>query len=219
MRWVSSMCVVAWISALGRADAGEGDVPADARDDGVRSPSRALPIAMIALGAPALVTGTFGIAFDEAPSPERGPTIWKTGRPGVIAAASGAVFTAAGVYLYLKHAPVAPQTSRTWMKWTGIATLGVATIGAGLGVKYALDRRSDDRELYVLCMTDCTSDRYQALLEHRERVSGRASLLSGASAVAGVAGIALYLVSREGDDGPEIQVSSTSASLGWATSF
>jgi hypothetical protein len=219
MRKLASICIVVGIAALAAGNAHASDDADDPPDDDAASPSRIVPIAMIALGAPALVTGVFGIVFDEDPSPKLGPTHWESGRPGAIAVASGAVFTAVGTYLYFKHAPARQPTSRTWMKWTGIATIGAATLGAGLGVKYALDRRSSDRELYETCMTGCDNEVRRALLDDRKRVSTRASILAGTSTATGVAGIALLLLSREDGGGPQIKVSSTRASLGWATSF
>jgi multisubunit Na+/H+ antiporter MnhB subunit len=202
--------------AAARGGTAAGDDTA-APDDRAGSPSRALPITLVAIGAPAIVFGVIGMAFDEDPSPKLGPTIWDTGPTGAVAVTTGAAFTIAGTYLYLKHADGRSRAARPWMKWTGLATIGGSAIVTGLGIKLAFDRRQADRDLYECHCSG--SETFKALLAERERVDSRAAVALGAGAVTAVAGVALLLASHEGTAGTRIQVTATTASVGWGTSF
>lgn len=213
--WVVG-CIVATAPMHAQADEDPPALPAES------SVSRALPITLIAVGAPSVVYGVIGIAFNEEPSPKIGPRYWATGTPSTIVATAGAAFTAAGTYLYLRYSDGRDAgSSRRWMKWSGLASISASVIGTGLGIKFGIDRRHTDREIYDDCFPNrCTRAAFESLSEERDSAERRSIVAFSVGGALAVGGVALLLASREGtDNGTRIDIGSAGATVGWSTKF
>lgn len=95
---------------------------------------------------------------------------------------------------------------RSWMKWGGIGSLGVAAIGAGLSIKFALDFNAAGDELQETCAVRCTPDQVRPL-QRREDVAQRNAIIAGS--VGGLAlagGVVLLLLSRNSHDAAPVSL-------------
>jgi hypothetical protein len=63
-----------------------------------------------------------------------------------------------------------------WMLWTAIGSLGLAAIGGGLTVKFALDGQAAGDELDRVCAEICTSEQAKAIIADQDAANRRAGL-------------------------------------------
>jgi hypothetical protein len=119
-----------------------------------------------------------------------------------------------------KPAPVV--NNRGWMKWSGIAAIGVGAIGAGLAIKFAVDGKSANDDLAEACKTSCSSDTALAL-ESDGKAANRNAVIFGVAGGAILAtGVVFLVLSRGGStqEKPAVAMSFTpegaSATYGWS---
>lgn len=215
--WLALALAIQLLASVARADEGKRVTPSPAAP----TPSRALPIALLALGIPMLVGGSLGIALDEDATAANGPTYNDSAPAGIAGVISGTAFTAVGAYLFVSHAPSGPRRDRAWMKWTGVGAMGVAAIATALGVAFDLDRKQAIRDFASACETgSCTGPVVDPIEVRRDEATSRRDVVFVAGAALAVGGIALFLASREGDRGvPQVHVSGAGATIGWSTAF
>lgn len=114
-----------------------------------------------------------------------------------------------------------PTNNRAWMKWSGIAGIGVGAIGLGLAVKFGLDGKSADDELADKCKTSCSSDVALAL-ENDGKAANRNMVIFGVAGGAILAaGVVFLVMSRGGSsEKPTVALSitpeSAGATYGWS---
>lgn len=103
-----------------------------------------------------------------------------------------------------EHAVDEPETpppavnDRAWMKWTGLAGIGVGLIGGGLAVKFALDGKSANDDLTTKCATSCTSAEALAIQSDGKAANRNAVIFSIGGGALLVGGVALLVLSRGG---------------------
>lgn len=120
--------------------------------------------------------------------------------------------------------PAPAPNPRAWMKWAGIASLGVGAISGGLAIKFALDGKAADDDLAKLCATSCSGAQAKQV-EDDGKAANRNAVIAGVAAGAFVGGGIVFLVlSRGGGSGetasePEVSLAPTrggaTASYGW----
>ena len=113
--------------------------------------------------------------------------------------------------------------NRGWMKWSGIAAIGVGAIGAGLGVKFMLDGKSANDDLAEKCKFSCTSAEAKAI-EDDGKAANRNALIFGIAGGAVLAtGVVLVVMSRGGNAQEEpavsLQLTRGGATAGYAWTF
>ncbi|MBA3462038.1 MAG: hypothetical protein H0T46_18910 [Deltaproteobacteria bacterium] len=215
--WFAIALAIQLVALVAHADDAKRVPPSPAAP----TPSRALPIGLLALGIPMLVSGTLGIALDEDPTAANGPTYNDSAPAGVVGVISGTAFTAVGAYLFVSHAPPGPRRDRAWMKWAGVGAMGVAAIATALGVAFDLDRKQAIRDFASACDTgSCSGLVVDPIEARRDDATSRRDVVFVAGATLAVGGIALFFASREGDrGGPQVRVSGAGATIGWSTAF
>lgn len=112
---------------------------------------------------------------------------------------------------------------RAWMKWSGIAAIGVGAIGIGLGMKFVLDGRSANDDLAEQCATSCTSEEALAL-EADGAAANRNAVIAMVAGGAVLATGVVFLVLARGGSAPADRESAAAlrltpggavASYGW----
>jgi len=146
------------------------------------------------------------VALDPAPTADRVRTLAKF---------LGGDEPTEGIKVQVREDPPAPRTSeqhgqptetpeeptpaaspKTWMKWTGIAAIGVGLIGGGLAIKFALDSKSYGDEIRERCMTACSGAEVMAL-QDKQSTANRNTIISGiVGGVAVVSGVTFLLLWR-----------------------
>ena len=120
--------------------------------------------------------------------------------------------------------PEAPPAAnpRGWMKWAGIAAIGVGALGGGLAIKFALDGKSADDDLAKLCETSCSGAQAKAI-EDDGKAANRNAVIAGVAGGAFLAtGVVFLVLSRGGaTQQPEValQLTRGGASAGYAWHF
>jgi hypothetical protein len=119
----------------------------------------------------------------------------------------------------------APANPRAWMKWAGIASLGVGVIGVGLGVKFMLDGNSADDELADKCATSCTGAEAKAIEDDGKAANRNAVIASIAGGAFVATGVVFLVLSHSGgsatatEEEPEVSLTFTrggaTASYAW----
>jgi len=89
-------------------------------------------------------------------------------------------------------------SGRTWMKYTGLASLGVGAVGLGLGLKFMLDSRSANDDLKTTCAVTCTSAQALAIQSDGKDANRNAVIAGVAGGVFVAAGVVLFVMSRSG---------------------
>lgn len=185
------------------------------------TPSRALPIALLAVGAPMLVGGVIGIAIDEDEAPSNGPTFMESAPAGTVAIVGGGLLTAIGAYLYLGDPPPVANHDRTWMKWTGASVLGVSALVTVLGITYERDRKQANRDYTAFCEArTCLDPGIHAIEDRRDRAETRRDIAFMTGGALAVGGLVLFLSSRPAARAaPQLQVGAAGAGLSWSSAF
>ena len=93
-------------------------------------------------------------------------------------------------------APVA--NSRGWMKWAGLAGVGLGAIGGGLGIKFALDSKGYNDDLKTKCATSCTSEEALGIQSDGKAANRNAVIFGVAGGALFVGGAVLFVLSMTG---------------------
>ncbi|MGE0400247.1 MAG: tetratricopeptide repeat protein [Kofleriaceae bacterium] len=116
-----------------------------------------------------------------------------------------------------------PANDRAWMKWSGIAGIGVGAIGLGLAVKFGLDGKAADDELADKCSISCSSSVALALEEDGKAANRNMVIFGVAGGAVLAAGVVLFVLSRGGSSSSEkpsvalsITPESAGATYGWS---
>ncbi len=116
-----------------------------------------------------------------------------------------------------------PKNNRAWMKWSGIAGIGVGAIGTGLAIKFALDGKSANDDLAEKCKTSCSSATALALESDGKAANRNAVIFGVAGGAILVTGVVFLVLSRGGSSSSEqpslalsITPESASAAYGWS---
>jgi hypothetical protein len=120
---------------------------------------------------------------------------------------AGDAAAARGLDVLVQTAPVtaasAPEQTlsrpggRRWMRWTGIAAIGLGAVGGGFAVKFGLDARDLDARLVETCKVSCTPDQARTLTDDRDG-SKRNAIISASVGIAAITtGIVLLVMSRD----------------------
>ncbi len=118
--------------------------------------------------------------------------------------------------------PPTRPAARSWMKWTGIATMGVGVIAMGLGAKFALDGRKLGDDLREACAISCTSAQALAIEDNGQAANSRAVIGVAVGGVAIAGGIVLFVLSRSaGETPPSVSITPTrgGASASYSLTF
>ncbi|HEX5063527.1 MAG TPA: hypothetical protein VFV99_29320 [Kofleriaceae bacterium] len=111
---------------------------------------------------------------------------------------------------------------RGWMKWAGIAAIGVGALGGGLAIKFALDGKSANDDLAKLCETSCTGADAKALESDGNAANRNAVIASVAGGAFLATGVVFLVLSRSGaTQQPEVSLQLTrgGAAAGYAWRF
>lgn len=79
-------------------------------------------------------------------------------------------------------------SGRAWMKWTGIAGIGVGIVGGAFAIKFARDSRDAGAEFDRVCAVMCTSEQARNLLDAQSSANRNltiAGIAGGAAVVTG----------------------------------
>jgi hypothetical protein len=112
--------------------------------------------------------------------------------------------------------PPAPN-NRAWMKWAGLAGIGVGLIGGGLAVKFALDGKAANDDLANTCAVSCTSAEALAIQSDGKAANRNAMIfgIAGGAVLAG--GVALFALSFGGEHATAEPAASLQLTRGGAT--
>ncbi|HEY5951731.1 MAG TPA: hypothetical protein VIV40_39825 [Kofleriaceae bacterium] len=115
-----------------------------------------------------------------------------------------------------------PPNPRAWMKWAGIASLGVGAIAGGAAIKFALDGNAADDDLAKLCETSCSGAQAKAIEADGNAANRNAVIASIAGGAFVATGVVFLVLSRSGGSAttePEVSLHFThggaTASYGW----
>lgn len=116
----------------------------------------------------------------------------------------------------------ASSSGRGWMKYTGIASLGIGALGLGLGVKFMLDGKSANSDLKGKCAVTCTSAEANAIQDDGKSANRNAVVASVAGGAFVAAGVVMLVLSRSGGESersPAISITRGGATASYAWSF
>ncbi|MCW5801785.1 MAG: hypothetical protein KIT31_05315 [Deltaproteobacteria bacterium] len=216
--WWSLIISVQLVAGTAVADDTPNADDAQPRVPAVPADSRALPIALLAVGIPLVTTGLLAIAIDGDVS-DLAPTYRDSAPAGVMAVISGGAMTAVGTFLYLRRRGTNGGT-RPALKWTGATLLAGAVAAGALALKFDHDYRVALDEIAALCDLNCADPRLAPVRLRRDRAADHADIFLGTSGALVVGGVLLYFASRRANTaGPQVQVTRASASVGWSTTF
>lgn len=144
------------------------------------------------------------LALDPDPSSERVRTLARflTGE----APAEGLAVQVRQGQPVLGGADGGPRPRRRWMRWSGIAALGLGAVGLGTGLTYALDARARDRDLQEICAVSCTSAQALTLEDARDQATRRAIIFASVGGAVLATGVVLVLLSGSRDPDPVVTI-------------
>ncbi|NVB78668.1 MAG: hypothetical protein HOV81_09765 [Kofleriaceae bacterium] len=116
-----------------------------------------------------------------------------------------------------------PANNKGWMKWSGLAAIGVGAIGVGLGAKFMFDGRAANDDLEEQCKFSCTSAEAKAIEDDGKAANRNAVIFGVAGGAVLVTGVVLVVLSRSGGSHEEpavsLQLTRGGAAAGYAWHF
>lgn len=109
--------------------------------------------------------------------------------------------------------PPPAANDRAWMKWAGLAGVGLGAIGGGLGIKFALDSKGYNDDLKTKCATSCTSDQALQIQSDGKAANRNAVIFGVAGGALFVGGAVLVVLSMTGSSSSQPSDSEPAASL------